>query len=809
MGSVAAGRRTQSSYPAFLASTNASDLTLSTYGITSIGATNYSPRVAAAIAHLRAVKSVESWVGVYATPLEPSGAPNLSLGNDVNFASSKTGLYFDEDRVTAVEGRLANPNRANEFMTTALGARLMGIRLNEVVPIGAYTVAQGNLPGFGTAKVPPHLRIDMKLVGIVEFNNQVIEDDTDRLPTSVVYTPAFSRLIPDADTEGTWYAIQLRPGFHNIASVEQQLLALLPAGGVGNFSVTATTEAKVERAVEPESIALGAFGLIAAATALITALSMVARQLRSNEYERELLRALGASPLATTMDALSGILAAIFLGSLLACVTAVLLSPLSPLGPIRAVYHPGIAFDWTVLGAGLALFLGGLSIVSGILAFKTTPHRLGARSQWAGSRPSRVVHAANSLGLPLPAVIGVQFALESRSGRTNVPARWVLTGAVVAVATVAATLTFSASLHTLVTHPRLYGWNWNSALLSEYDIPPAASTALDHDPDVAAWSGYSDPNLQIDGQTVPALTTNGVPSVSPPILAGHAIQPGKRQIVVGAATLALLHKEIGQTATISYGAPNLAPLYLAPVSAKIVGTATFPAIAGSSTFAVHPSMGTGALIADHDIPASFLRATQPPDPILDGPPLAFVRFRSNVTASAGQKDLERIVAIAAKQFSHDPQTEGDSVIILPVQRPAEIVNYQSTGSTPEVLAGGLAIGAILALAVALVATVRKRRRDLALLKTLGFTKRQLAVTLTWQATITAVVGIVVGLPVGIAVGRQLWILFAKQIDSVPAPSVPLSIALVAVGGLVLANLVAAIPGRVAATTPAAVVLREE
>ncbi|HEY5271956.1 MAG TPA: hypothetical protein VIJ34_01855 [Acidimicrobiales bacterium] len=168
---MAAGRRTQSSYPAFLASTNASDLTLSTYGITSIGATNYSPRVAAAIAHLRAVKSVESWVGVYATPLEPSGAPNLSLGNDVNFASSKTGLYFDEDRVTAVEGRLANPNRANEFMTTALGARLMGIRLNEVVPIGAYTVAQGNLPGFGTAKVPPHLRIDMKLVGIVEFNN--------------------------------------------------------------------------------------------------------------------------------------------------------------------------------------------------------------------------------------------------------------------------------------------------------------------------------------------------------------------------------------------------------------------------------------------------------------------------------------------------------------------------------------------------------------------------------------------------------------------------------------------------------------
>ena len=137
----------------------------------------------------------------------------------------------------------------------------------------------------------------------------------------------------------------------------------------------------------------------------------------------------------------------------------------------------------------------------------------------------------------MPGVIGVGFALDSRSGRTNVPARWVLTGAVVAVATVAATLTFSASLHTLVTHPKLYGWNWNYALQSEFDVPPASQTALDHDPDVAGWSGYSDPNLQIDGQTVPALTTGNAPTVGPPILSGHAIQPGKKQIVLGATTL--------------------------------------------------------------------------------------------------------------------------------------------------------------------------------------------------------------------------------------------------------------------------------
>jgi ABC-type lipoprotein release transport system permease subunit len=64
-------------------------------------------------------------------------------------------------------------------------------------------------------------------------------------------------------------------------------------------------------------------------------------------------------------------------------------------------------------------------------------------------------------------------------------------------------------------------------------------------------------------------------------------------------------------------------------------------------------------------------------------------------------------------------------------------------------------------------------------------------------------------PVGIAIGRQLWILFARNINAVPQPSVPASLILVAAGALILANLVAAIPARMAARTPAALVLRTE
>ena len=105
---------------------------------------------------------------------------------------------------------------------------------------------------------------------------------------------------------------------------------------------------------------------------------------------------------------------------------------------------------------------------------------------------------------------------------------------------------------------------------------------------------------------------------------------------------------------------------------------------------------------------------------------------------------------------------------------------------------------------------RPRRRDLALLKALGFTPRQLASVVAWQSTVTAVVGVIVGVPLGIVFGRQLWTVFARNINAVPDPTVPVwSVVLVGLGALVFANLVAALPGQIAARTPTANVLRAE
>jgi ABC-type antimicrobial peptide transport system permease subunit len=138
-----------------------------------------------------------------------------------------------------------------------------------------------------------------------------------------------------------------------------------------------------------------------------------------------------------------------------------------------------------------------------------------------------------------------------------------------------------------------------------------------------------------------------------------------------------------------------------------------------------------------------------------------------------------------------------------VQRPAEIVNYESMGATPALLGGVLVLAAVVSLGLTLASGVGRRRRDLSILKSLGFTRRQVSATVVWQSSLIVAVGLVAGVPLGVALGRWLWILFAERLPVVARPSVPLLV-LAGVGCalVVLANLVAAVPaGRAARPWP--------
>jgi hypothetical protein len=657
------------------------------------------------------------------------------------------------------------------------------------------------------------VRIEATLTGIVVFNDEVVQDDVDRAYGFMVLTPALIRqvaTISPSTATPVLYALQLDHGNRDAAKVETEFINATPPQWAYEIHVTARTTAQVELSIKPESVALGAFGAIAALVALILGLQAISRQLRWSEEDRRVLWALGASPATIAGDGLIGALSAVGLGALLAVAVAVLLSPLAPLGPVRDVYpHNGITFDWTVLGAGLLVLILALGAATIVISIRRSPYRARDRRR-ASLRGSTITRSAESLGLPVSALIGVRFALEPGRGRTEVPVRSTLMGTILAVTLLVSTLTFSSGLSTLVSHPSLYGWNWSYMLLPSNDVPPHALNLLSHDPDVAAWSGYSGyASVQIEGQNVPILLGHPHAKVAPPILSGHGLD-ANNQIVLGSATLADLHKKVGDTVTVSYGSPKDAPFYIPPTPLLIVGTATFPAVGSPGFYADHTSMGTGALVPFGVEPRAFHQATLAKDPNLNGPALVFVRLRAGVSAAQGHANALHIVAAADQTFAADPNGQGSVVAVRGVQRPAQIVDYRSIGSTPIFLASALALGAIVALALTLVASVRRRRRDLALLKVLGFTPRQLARVVAWQATVTALAGVIVGVPLGILIGRQLWTLFARNINAVPDPTVPtVSVILVVLGSLIFANLVATIPGRIAARTSTALALRAE
>jgi len=803
MAAVAGARRTQSSFPTYLASTNPSDLQMFTefYPITHTG---YSERVAEAVARVHDVKRAVDVIGFAGTTQAlghtqstvPGEAPPGLEGS----TSRDGGEYFSTDRVSVVQGRMADPTRMDEIVMSSGAAAQYGLHVGSTLPVAFFTTAQVREPGFsGYPQDKPHLIVPFKLVGIVEWSPQVVQDDDAALGDQIaVATPALTRRLETCCAYYSYVSLHLDGGARHQAAVVAAVNKVIPnLGPAGGSSTWAPYVAKAERAIRPEAIALGVFGFIAALAALVINGQVISRLVRRNAEEGPVVRALGAGPAMAVADGLVGVVGSIVLGSLLAVAVAVALSPLAPIGPARPVYPDiGVAFDWTVLGFGLLAFVVLLTTAALLVAYRVAPHRLAHRT----AVPDRdsVWKAAATAGLPPSAVLGIRSALGSRSARDAAPVRSALLGAVVAVIVIVTSLTFASSLNALVSQPPLYGWNWDYALLAGFSAAenlPAAQTAalLDHDPDVAHWAGVYFETVDLDGQSVPVLAMRPNAAVSTSMLSGHGLA-ATSQVVLGPATLASLHAHVGDTVvadTDTHGRVRL----------RIVGTATLPTIGGSGNPSLE--MGTGAVMATSLFSATDLDEQGSP---VAGPMAVFISVKPGVSDAAALSSLNHITAVLNRSSEPDAPVGG----VVSALRPAEIANYRSVSATPALLATVLAAGAVGALGLTLVASVRQRRRQFALLKALGFTHGQIAASVAWQSSVAAVVGVVLGVPIGIALGRWMWTLFADGISAVPHPTVPVvSIAAVALGAIVFANLVALLPGRVAARTRTSLLLRAE
>src|SRR5262249_51633305 len=140
-------------------------------------------------------------------------------------------------------------------------------------------------------------------------------------------------------------------------------------------------------------------------------------------------------------------------------------------------------------------------------------------------------------GLPVPAVVGVRFALEPGRGATAVPVRPALTGVVAGVLGVLAALTFSAGVSDAATHPERYGQTWQLVTyygISGQDFGPVArvNPILAADRDVTGFldcriNGAQSGRVSIEsftyapvaGKEVPVVLTGGrMPSTATEIV---------------------------------------------------------------------------------------------------------------------------------------------------------------------------------------------------------------------------------------------------------------------------------------------------
>ena len=798
LASIAGARRTQSSFSTLLARSNSSQLV----GLTgvfnpTIGQQGYSSSYINSLRHLPYVKDVKSVVDLNLLALNANGTADDATEGE-SMTGSVNGDQFTQDRIIVTNGRRPNPKRINQFATDAATAKMLHWHLGQTVTFIAFSNKEVGeyeslSPEQALKKFKPVLTVRATLVstGAVQAHD-LLQDQVDQGDGGVViFTPALSKRLLTCCVNTSLSAMQLVDGSAHLNQVESEIASSLPKGLPFDYTATTQVATTAEQTLRPESIALGVFGLIAALAMLVIAGQVISRRLRFNAADLTVIRALGATPSTTTLDGLVGIVLSVVAGSLLAGFVAVALSPLGLLGPIRPYIPNGVNVDWTVVGLGVIVAMVALLTLATAFALRVTPRRTSARPYAAKVRGSSAARVAANAGMPVSAVTGIRLALEPGTGRNSVPVRSAILGTVFALMIVTSTISFGASLHTLVAKPPLYGWNWTYEMNGGGglgDIPAAgAATLLAKDPYVSQWSGVYFGLLQIDGQNVTVMGASPHAAVSAPVLSGHGFD-GVDQVVLGQATLKELHRQVGESVEVTSGGVT--------TKLRIVGTATLPTIGVGGTN--HLEMGSGAILSYRLIPLSQRNLFDVPE----GPNAILVRVKPGVNHRAAFRSLSAIL-VKLGGNSNGAQAQA-------VQRPAQIINYGSLGSTPVVLGSALAIGAVVAMGLTLITSVRRRRRDLALLKILGFTRRQVAAAITWQSSVATAIGTVIGVPLGVVLGRLLWDLFAHEIYAVPSPDVPiLSVVLIVVSALVLANIVAAIPGRVAARTPTALLLRAE
>ena len=379
-------------------------------------------------------------------------------------------------------------------------------------------------------------------------------------------------------------------------------------------------------------------------------------------------------------------------------------------------------------------------------------------------------------GLPPSAAAGVRLATLPGRGRTAAPVRSAVLGTVFSVAALTIAIVFGASLDRLFSTPRLYGWNWDVEVGNAFaeDLRDVVVPILTDSEWVGGFSTVAAAEVDVGGVRTPAYGIDTIEgSVAPPVVEGRLPERAD-EALVGGRTL----RRIGA------GVGDVVELEVAGIteSVTVVGRGVLPVL---GTFDAG-GPGDGVVLTIDGVRALVPGAQEN---------VFIVEYAAGVDPDAAYAGLTEEVETGAPA--------------LP-EAPVEVADFGQVDNMPAVLSGLLALMGVASVAHALLTTVRRRRRDLAILKTLGFVGRQVRLTVAWQASTMMLIALVLGIPLGLAAGRWAWHLFATSLGIVPESSIPiLAFVILVPAALLVANLIAAGPAWAAARTRPSVALRSE
>lgn len=534
---------------------------------------------------------------------------------------------------------------------------------------------------------------------------------------------------------------------------------------------------------------LTAFALAALLASLFLVGQAVGRFAAGTAAELDTARALGMTPRQRILASVAAPAVAGGLGALVAVVAAGIASRWFPIYAARWFEpDPGLRIDRLVLSLGLVatpLLAVGAAALSAWQATRATTGDVALTS-------SPVANAAAAANLPVPAQVGTRFALETGRGRTAVPVRPAIVGAIVGVVGTIAVCVFAAGISDAARTPQRFGMTYQVGSFfgaNGQDFLPAQQIyqALTDSKDVSGITDAKTDVVKSDNAKASAQLwqhTEGKKPLKTVLLKGRMPRTGQ-EMVLTPGTLDDFHARVGQTITVDNPKG-------APVPMKIVGSGFVPR-------GPHNSYNQGGWV--NEAGYAHLFGT--------GFKFHLVFIASDLPAATAATKINAELAAAL------PQIKGYLPVVSDMNgsglgTESETHQLKNVEKLPIFLAGFLGLLAIGTVGHALASAVRKRSSDIAVFRALGLTPGQSRGIVATQATVLALVGLLFGIPLGFAIGRTVWRGLADFIPLAYVPPTALAAFVVVIAtALIVAYAVAAWPAIRASRLKVAAILRAE